>query len=153
MILRPAQPSDRRSLAKLGRALSRHQSTCDPALRVRIPTAKEQERHFARSLRSRSSRILVAEKDGALVGFVHGSVEKPPHFNYPRLGYLHACYVDDAHRNGGVGRALVLALLDWFHARGLRVVDLGVLRSNVAFRFWKELGFREYYLKMRKRLS
>jgi len=51
--------------------------------------------------------------------------------------------VDPDRRRGGVGRRLVLALLDLAAARGARAATLEVRRSNrVAQRLYERLGFR-----------
>ena len=149
MLIRNARPGDLRSLARLACSLDRYQASIAPELKIRVPTTREKMLTLARPLKKRNVRVMVAEAEGSVVGYALGSVDKPMHFTYRRLGVLQACHVEAGHRRGGVGNALVDALLEWFRGRGIRAVDLGVLHANEAFRFWRALGFREYYLKMR----
>jgi len=152
-VIREARPVDVPQLARLACALSRAQVRVAPALEIRVPTAGAMTRHFSRCLKDRRhTRVFVAEADAALIGFIHGTVEKPKHFTMARLGILQACYVASRSRREGVGRALVDAMVGWFSERGIRIVDLGVLASNPAQRFWRKLGFREFYIKMRARI-
>lgn len=149
MRIRKARPSDLRSLARLACDLDRSQGSIAPELKIRVPTIREKTLVLAGTLKKSNVRVLVAEAEGALIGYALGTVDKPIHFRYRRLGTLQACYVEARQRRGGVGKALVDAVLEWFRDKGVRAVDLGVLHSNGAFRFWRKLGFREYYLKLR----
>jgi GNAT superfamily N-acetyltransferase len=153
MLIRNARPGDLRCLAAMARALSRHESSCAPTLNVRVLTTREWARHLSPRLkRSRNSRVVVAEEKGAVIGYAVGNVVKPVFFKVRRLGMIDACFVDPAHRKAGIGKSLVDALFDWFRDKGIRTVDLGALRSNPGFRFWRKLGFREFYVRMRRRL-
>jgi ribosomal protein S18 acetylase RimI-like enzyme len=149
MLIRKARSSDLRSLERMARDLDRYQASIAPELKIRVPTSRQKTLALAGPLKKRNVQVVVAEVDGALVGYVLGTVDKPIHFKLRRLGNIHACYVEAGHRRGGVGKALVDAVVEWFRSEGVQAVDLGVLHSNEAFRFWRKLGFREYYLKMR----
>ena len=75
----------------------------------------EIDRYFA----ERSETVLVAERDGALVGFVELSLrayaegcESSP------VAYLEGWYVAPNARGSGVGRALLRAAEEWGRSRG-----------------------------------
>ena len=55
---------------------------------------------------------------------------------------LVSMWVAPSHRRGGVGRALVHAVLDWARTKGARAVYLTVTCNNdTAIRFYRSLGF------------
>jgi L-amino acid N-acyltransferase YncA len=85
---------------------------------VRIASA--QERHA----------WIVAERDGAIVGYAYGGPFKA------RAAYRYSCevsvYLDVTARGGGVGRTLYAALLDRMESLGLRMACGGVTMPNDA---------------------
>lgn len=61
---------------------------------------------------------LVAEKDGAVIGFVH-ALPHPSTWSLDGYCYLEDLYVDPAARGSGAGRALIEAVYAQADARGL----------------------------------
>ena len=90
------------------------------------------EREFAGRIEriSRTHAWLVAERDGAVIGFAYAS----PHRERP--GYRWAAdvavYVSAAERRRGVGRALYEALLPLLARQGLYVACAGITLPNDA---------------------
>jgi ribosomal protein S18 acetylase RimI-like enzyme len=115
---------------------------------------------YARRLNSRlhdsHTRVLVAEKQGELVGFVLGVVVDmvPEMFVEEMAGFLADIYVNPAHRGQGVGRALVDELTEWCRERGVQYVEWYVATSNIEGRaFWKAIGGRDVITRMRINLD
>jgi ribosomal protein S18 acetylase RimI-like enzyme len=98
------------------------------------------------------TRALVAEIDGQVVGFVLGMIVDlmPDIFAQEPAGFLADIYVEPAYRRLGAGRALVQALKDWFHERGIKSFDWHVATHNQAgLSFWRSVGGRDVMLRMR----
>ncbi|MFT3886339.1 MAG: GNAT family N-acetyltransferase [Flavobacteriales bacterium] len=91
----------------------------------------------------RFGRLAVAEDRGLVVGFAHGAVRlQPDHLQGGPVGSITHVYVVPAQRRGGVARALVGALGDWFAQRNVARTELTVVAGNPgALAFWTTLGF------------
>jgi ribosomal protein S18 acetylase RimI-like enzyme len=99
--------------------------------------------------------ILVAESDGAVIGYAYAAVAG---YDWISLrgpaGILHDVLVDPAHRGHGVGRQLVEAALAHLGARGVPRVVLSTAELNVdAQRLFTELGFRRTMIEMTRELE
>jgi L-amino acid N-acyltransferase YncA len=87
-------------------------------------------------------RVLVAEQDTSLVGFVaFGPAEgEAQELN---LGEVYAIYLDPAHWSRGYGRSLFQAAIDGMRAAGFKEAVLWVLDSNQrARRFYEIAGWK-----------
>lgn len=87
---------------------------------------------------------LVAEMDGELVGAVWGRLfsEHNKGFGYvdsitPELSIA----VKPAHRNKGIGSALLAAIAKAYKPMGMRQLSLSVDKANAALRLYQRLGF------------
>jgi GNAT superfamily N-acetyltransferase len=96
----------------------------------------------------------VAERDGAVVGYVYAGIE-PVSWKELRdeCGYVHDLVVDEAHHRAGVGSALMEAALTWMRERGLPRVVLWTAQPNEgAQHLFDWLGFRRTMVEMTKEL-
>lgn len=99
---------------------------------------------------SRSGVILVAEVDGRIVGaiggYIIGSMEN---IEGERYGFIEFLIVDEGYRGMGVGRNLLVSLIDKLKGRGVSEVYLEVdPRNEAALSLYKSLGFTVSYLTM-----
>jgi ribosomal-protein-alanine N-acetyltransferase len=103
---------------------------------VEMPAAQFANRWREQELGFRE--LLVAERDGALVGTVSiGETETPP-------GSLHlfALEVAPAVRSQGIGRAIIEYVIEEARRRGRKRVYLEVRVDNPARRLYHRIGFR-----------
>lgn len=128
MTIRPARPADAPAIADL-------------ATQLGYPTRPEEAEPRLRDVTSRpENAVLVAEVEGAVAGWLHvagsHSVESEPFAEI--LGLV----VDETHRGGGIGAALVEAADGWAARHGFRTLRV---RSNVVrertHAFYERLGF------------
>jgi GNAT superfamily N-acetyltransferase len=115
---------------------------------------------YARSLSSRledsHTRVLVAEENGRIVGYVLGVVVDlvPEMFEQEAGGFLADIFVEEAYRGQGIGTALVNALTDWFRQKGLNHYEWHVAAGNTeALAFWSSLGGRNWQIRMRANIE
>jgi [ribosomal protein S18]-alanine N-acetyltransferase len=87
-------------------------------------------------LRLPGAECLVAEQDGALVGFIITAREND-------LGHVITLDVEEAHRRRGIGAALLAEAEARMFAAGARQVWLETATNNeAAVAFWKKHGYR-----------
>jgi ribosomal protein S18 acetylase RimI-like enzyme len=111
---------------------------------------------YERSILSRLSdpqtRILIAEVEGEVVGYVLGMLVNitPEMFVPIRSGFLADISVTEAFRQQGIGRDLVERLVLWFQSQDVAYFEWHVAEKNkVAVKFWKSIGGETTMLRMR----
>ena len=141
--IRPAAPADQDALVTLFCELNRHHAAIQPeyfrepeGLPMAVRQLEEGREDFV---------LLVAEREGALLGFVVVRVHDTP--DDPLLVKRRRAHVEDmlvtsSARRQGVGRALVQAAVEWSRGRGACRVLLTVWQDNGgAEAFYRDLGF------------
>ncbi|HTO68688.1 MAG TPA: GNAT family N-acetyltransferase [Myxococcota bacterium] len=143
--IRSARAEDREALVALWLDLVEHHrrlGTADaPAPSLRAALAEELARGIARE----RCRVLVAERDGAHVGFLFAEVEPAGRAGEPpAAGWIHELWVVPGERRNGIAAALVREADAFFAARGVRRVSVRVESANAdALEYWARRGFVE----------
>ena len=139
-VLRDAEPRDLEAITTLyGREVEGGTATFETT----PPTVDEMAGRFAAVARHRLP-WLVAEVDGRFAGYAYVSPFRPrPAYRY---AVEDSIYVDEAARGHGVGRALLVALIERSREMGLRhiigaVSDSDTSTASIALH--RSLGFRE----------
>jgi ribosomal protein S18 acetylase RimI-like enzyme len=155
--IRPAAPADLAAIGRLGALLVRTHHDFDPE---RFIAATPQTEHayasfFGTQLEEPNMIILVAERDGEVIGYTYAGVEGNDYMSLRGpAGVLHDIVVDSAHRGQGVGRALLDATLAELKARGApRVVLSTAERNESAQRLFARAGFRRTMIEMTHELE
>jgi ribosomal protein S18 acetylase RimI-like enzyme len=155
--IRPAAPADLPALGRLGALLVRTHHDFDPVRFIAATPQTEQAyaSFLGRQLGDPAVVILVAERDGEVLGYTYAGVEGP---DYMALrgpaGVLHDIVVDPAQRGHGVGRMLLDATLAALKARGApRVVLSTAVRNEAAQRLFTRAGFRRTMIEMTRELN
>ena len=156
VIIRLLRAGDVDTVAQLWAALVEYHRGLDVSL---PPAAPQGAKRYARRLTDRiedpMSRVLVAEADGKIVGYVLGVIVDlaPEMFAQEASGFLADIFVDEAYRHAGIGTALVDNLSAWFKEKGLRYFEWHVAARNTeSLAFWQSIGGREVMLRMRTEL-
>ena len=148
MRIRPARAGDLPQAAELFGQLDRFQS----AWRVfePRPTLKDEaEQRYREALEGAGSRLMVAEVEGEVVGIAHGHLLQISSISDEIVLEVENVFVAPSHRRRGVAEALVRALGDFAHGRGVRRMALKTYSHNEgAMRFWEALGFEPRWVQM-----
>jgi len=92
------------------------------------------------SLNGLSEKVLVAEENGALIGFIACSVKRLS--DNVSFGIIDLIVVDPRKRGGGIGRLLITEALDWFSSRTSSIY-VGTQATNTpAVRLYESTGFK-----------
>jgi GNAT superfamily N-acetyltransferase len=149
--IRPALESDETALGRYGGALMRLHHDLDPQ---RFITIDHPEKGYGRFLVSQldepDSVVLVAERDGEVLGYAFASLVG---MSWMELrgpcGFVHDVYVDEGARRGGVASRLVHATIEWLRTHGApRVVLQSAAKNPGAQRLFESLGFRHTMIEM-----
>jgi ribosomal protein S18 acetylase RimI-like enzyme len=146
-----------RVVGRLGALLVRLHHDFDP--RRFIAASAQTEHGYGSFLGSQLSDpdvvVLVAERDGAVVGYTYAGVEGTDYMSLRGpAGVLYDIVVDPAHRGHGVGRALLEATLAELATRGSpRVVLSTAERNATAQRLFEHAGFRRTMIEMTRELG
>jgi GNAT superfamily N-acetyltransferase len=155
-VVRPAVPADLPALGRLGAHLMRVHYAFD-AKRFVEPVGDPSAgyAHFlASQLDEPDAAVFVAERDGAVVGYVYAGIEP---FSWKELreeaGFVHDVVVDEAGRRAGIATALMDAAATWVASRGVPRLMLWTAAPNeAAQRLFARLGFRPTMLEMTREL-
>jgi N-acetylglutamate synthase-like GNAT family acetyltransferase len=109
-------------------------------------------RRLKRLQRSAADELFVAEADGEVVGLAGIHVSASLEYDED-AAKVSAIVVDEAHRLGGVGRALLEAVEGEARRRGCALVFLTTAeRRKDAHEFYRRLGWEETGRRFAKRL-
>ncbi|MEP7291783.1 MAG: GNAT family N-acetyltransferase [Chloroflexota bacterium] len=151
--IRLLEAGDVDAVAQLWQALVEYHRKLDESLPFAAPQgAKRYARRLMDRVDDPMSRVLVAQADGKIVGYVLGVVVDlaPEMFAQEASGFLADIFVEEAYRQAGVGTALVEALAAWFKQKGLRYYEWHVAARNTdSLAFWQNIGGREVMVRMR----
>jgi len=155
--IRPAAPADLPAVGRLGALLVRTHHEFDPQrfIAARPGTEDAYAAFLGTQLQEPDVIVLVAEREGALLGYTYAGVEGN---DYMALrgpaGVLYDIVVDPAHRAHGVGRMLLDATLAALTARGApRCVLSTAERNDAAQRLFARAGFRPTMIEMTRELE
>ena len=152
MTIRPATSDDWPRIGELSELLVGAHHRYDPSRF--IPVDQLHGDVYTSRVRDEIARghgtVLVAEIEGRVVGFVCAGVEPESWKELRReAGYVHDLVVDEAHRHGGLGAALVASALEWFDRRGItRIMLWTATQNDRAQRLFRRIGFRQTMIEM-----
>ena len=111
---------------------------------------------FDEALDGSDQVVLVAEADGEVVGVAWAGIKSAapmPFLVRRRYAYVMDISVDEAHREAGVGRALMDEIAVWARGQGVRDIELNVWEDNrQAISFYESLGFEPLDRRMTRRV-
>jgi ribosomal protein S18 acetylase RimI-like enzyme len=157
VVIRGAMPADIPTLGRLGALLVRGHHELDPQRFIAATpgTEKGYGSFLGRQLDEENVIVQVAERDGVVIGYTYAGLED---FDYMSLrgpaGVLYDIVVDPEHRQRGIGRMLLDAVISALKKRGAPRVILGTAEKNTsAQRLFDRAGFRRTMIEMTRELS
>ncbi len=92
------------------------------------------------------AEVFVAVCEGKVTGYSIATVHVyPPIFKEKMAGFISDVAVKSEYRRQGIGEKLLSRMLEWFSSKGITRIELRVaLKNEIAYKFWKKHGFKEY---------
>lgn len=108
--------------------------------------------HITATIENSAQCVLVAESNGAIVGYANGYlISSPAIFVAQKKGYIDELGIAEASRKNRIGKAMLDALIEWFKSQGIEKVELKVDARNAAgISFWRKNGFGDVQIRMSK---
>ena len=157
VIVRRASPKDLPAVGRLGALLVQEHYEFDSRRFMRPPdnAASGYASFLGSQLADPDVGVLVAERDGQVVGYAYASVEdRDWMLLLDRAGVLHDIIVDAAARRQGVARQLLAGVLEFLKSRGAPRVVLTTAEANeAAQKLFASAGFRRTMIEMTRELD
>jgi GNAT superfamily N-acetyltransferase len=149
--VRPGRPDDVEALVELAPLLADHQALAPVFGPGRTGWDEaELRRQIVEDVAA--ADVLVAERDGSIVGCVYLEGREAG-LHRPRSAFLAWAATRPEVRGSGVGVGLTEASLAWARSRGYDVIATDWRVTNLlASRFWPARGFRETFLRLYRHL-
>jgi L-amino acid N-acyltransferase YncA len=153
--IRDASEEDLRGIVELWEMLvEQHRTYSD-----HFALARDGRRKWARYLRQkfaeRSTKLIVAEEDGELVGFMMCLLSpQEPIFAEKATGVVSDAFVRKDRRKKGVMKEMLRVALRWFDKNKMKSVEVSVASANLEARAaWGQLGFKPFLVRKRLQLD
>ena len=155
--IREARPDDLGAIAAVYLESAGHHAALDPE-RYAVPGRSAVIEHYRKRLDIPEGALtLVAESDGAIVGFVDAEIVRSPDPMHRECLYCHIweIAVSAARRGQGIGSRLMAAVEDWGRAQGAEYASLEYNAANTrAENFYRHrMAYRVASLTMIKALK
>jgi ribosomal protein S18 acetylase RimI-like enzyme len=159
IVIRRAKRGDRNALVTLHEALYvTHRDAVLPKERIPLVAYRDfrvvLREDVDAMLANEATAVLVAEREGKIVGYITGTIENEPRRVLARKGVVGDWYVSRALRGQSVGKSLLTTLEAIFLEAGCEVVESQTWSTNdVARRAHEAAGFLEVQVVYRKALG
>jgi ribosomal protein S18 acetylase RimI-like enzyme len=138
-LVRPARLEDAKAIAKI--EVDTWRSTYAGMLPDRVllnMSERRQTTSWASFLRHRPEDVMVAQADGALVGFGNCGTQRDSTIRF--AGEIYTLYVAADRQSTGLGRGLLLSLFQRLVQTGHATALVWVVRANPARFFYERMG-------------
>ncbi|MFH0176920.1 GNAT family N-acetyltransferase [Streptomyces cacaoi] len=142
VVVRTAEHADVEGLVACSRALfAEDAGTRDPSINIDWPREHGPQR-FSNGIDDPDRLLLVADRDGEVVGHLTGVLTEASAMKPVRIATLVSMYVQPAHRREQIGGRLIREFTAWAKQKEARFVEVTAYSSNTeALRFYERNGF------------
>jgi len=153
--IRDARKEDLKAVVGLWEKLAEQHARLSSELRLAPDGKRKWARYLAKKFSEKSTKLIVAEEDGDIVGFMLCLLTpNTPIYKDKTIGVISDVYVNEKRRKKGVAGMMLKLALRWFAKNRASSVQLGTAYANLEARaIWNQLGFRPFYMYKRLRLD
>lgn len=149
--IRDATEDDLEEVCDLWYELAKHHERLSDRFRLSLDSKAQWSRYLRKRFSEISTKLIVAQEDGRLVGFMLCLLEpNVPIYRERKLGVVSDVYVAEEHRRRGVAKAMFDRAAAWFRKNKVASVRLNVAADNLEARAaWRMLGFEPHMIEKR----
>ena len=153
--IREARIGDLGVIVDLWQQMIEHHTRLSPHFTLAEDGKEKFSKYLAKKFSEKSTRLIVAEHDGKVVGFMLGLLSpNVPVFKERTMGVISDVYVLPGYRKRGISREMLKGVLKWFNKNKVTTVQLNVATANLEARSaWGQLGFKPYMIMNRMELD
>jgi len=98
------------------------EKTNDDYFNFKTISIKETSRYLKKSMKSPNNRIIVAEEQNEIIGFLSGEITECflPVSLVKKIGYISGCYVKENFRNMGISKKMLKTLENYFKEKEVK---------------------------------
>lgn len=154
MQIRKAKIEDVPRIAQMGVDFTRYLDSIDRHFVPSKNLKKLYVDYFRKNIYSSRSLLLVAVEGEKIFGFALAKIRKtPPMWGERPYGEITHMYLEKKYQRMGIADAFLSHVYKWFKEKKIKEVEITVLEKNKqARKAWKKYGFREYTLRLRKKI-
>ena len=149
--IRKAKKNEIEELVKLNSLFIDYHRKLDNYFRHGSEVRKSYNMYLSRIIKKRNVKILFAEIDKKIVGYLIGEIRKAKPFLVPkRIGNISEAFIKEEYRKEGIGSKMVENLINWFKENKIKNIEVSVNFNNeIGKKAWQKFGFKEFMKKMR----
>ena len=107
-------------------------------------TLNSVKKALSRRLRNKKETVLIAEKQGQIVGYAGGSIEKE-YYSRSKFGSIDDIFIKKEFRRSSIGEKLLSGLIKQMLRRGAREFNASVaVRNKASRKLLMKFGFYEH---------
>ncbi len=117
----------------------------EPLFTPKEDAAEGFEKDFLRLQMTKDTSLVLVALDGdKAVGYAVSEIQEIPGSKMEKCGFVNHLHVQQSYRRQGVGEKLYRETVKWFHARGIKIVEIQLTAQNkVACDFWRKMGYQD----------
>ena len=145
---RDATRKDLKAVTDLWTELAEYHSELSDYFELAWDSRIRWSRYLAAKFKEISTKLVVAEEDGKLVGFMLCLLSpNTPVYAERKIGVISDVYVLPERRKRGVTRLMFDHAVKWFKKNKVRSIQLGVAAANPeAIAVWRKIGFEPFIM-------
>lgn len=147
--IHPATIQDLHTLISFNKKLSKkeHQDF-DTTINPEFADTERGQKYFRNCIESDTTIALIAKENEVPIGYLVGGIEAVSEYRtIGRMCEIDNMWVDEAHRDKGIGKLLMEEAKQWAKDKGItRMRVIASFDNTKAIDFYKREGFEEYDL-------
>jgi len=146
--VRDATRADLKEVLALWTELAEYHSGLSDHFELAWDGRRRWSKYLASKFKEISTKLVVAEEDGRLVGFLLCLLSpNSPVFAERKIGVISDVYVVPERRKRGVTKLMFDYAVKWLRKNKVRTIQLGVAAANPeAIAVWRKMGFEPFIL-------